>query len=813
MSNDVKKWLIKILWHHIIDLLSMTLIERKGDNYMESIRKQILIYLMAGSITLFGLLFIFSDLKLNQLPKHIKVQYSEIVHSRSAEVSKELKGLIEQITIVSRSPLIRSMDLERIKTYLPNLVLGHKYRNMTIAYPDGKAWSTMLDEFDISNQEQYEKIFIEGQEYAISQPFYSPYVYESDKPIVIVSHSVRDDNDRIVGLVNMVINIEFLDNIIREMQLKDEAYGWIVNKEGLIVAHPDSSIPVEKNIEEYIQDDSRIINKILETESGTLEYTDENNEKVLIFFNRIKESPGWTFIISISEKAIYREINGVKNTILTAIIIGLISLIAFSFYYSKSLSNPILSLKEVFEKAANGNLNVRANEGISNELGIAAKSFNKMLRHIKDLTYKDKVTGLYNYNGFFLELPYRMKKLISGKIVAAIVMISIDDFKRINSVYGFNIGDEVLYDFSRKLKEFLSGEEIVARFLGDEFILFLYEYDRTVLEERIKKLWNLCSGEIKIKDNQFIIRSSIGASISVGHSVSIEEIIHQATIAKLVVKKMGGNSYRFYDFELEKLIKQEQKIENALYHAIENNELRLVYQLIIEVATRELIGTEALLRWKNPLYSNVSPLLLVQIAEQNGLIIEIGKWVLKEACRQNKQWQVEGHPPIVISVNVSAIQFEQTNFVEMVKEVLEETDLEPKYLELEITETIAMNRVEEKLIKMKELKKMGVRISIDDFGTGYSSLAYFTRFPIDTLKIDRSFIKDMLNDENAKTIVTTIINMAKSIKIKTIAEGVETVEQLDYLKQKSCDQIQGYLISRPVEPNIISEMFRERNPY
>jgi len=304
------------------------------------------------------------------------------------------------------------------------------------------------------------------------------------------------------------------------------------------------------------------------------------------------------------------------------------------------------------------------------------------------------------------------------------------------------------------------------------------------------------------------MRVSIGASIILNYNISIEEIVHQATIAKLIAKKMGGNHYRFYNSELEKLIKEEQKIDNSIYHAINNNEFKLVYQPIIEVSTRKVIGAEALLRWVNPLHKNISPIIVIQMAEQNGLIIEIGKWALKEACRQNKQWQNKGYPPIIISVNVSVIQFEQTNFVDVVKEILKETGLEARYLELEITERIAMDRVDEKLLKMKELKNMGVRISIDDFGTGYSSLAYFTRFPIDTLKIDRSFINDMLSDKNSKTIVTTIINMAKSIKIKTIAEGVETLEQLDYLKQKKCDQIQGYLISKPIEPQGIEEMLK-----
>jgi len=762
---------------------------------------------MIGSIVLFGLLLILSDLKLNELPNHIKAQYGEIVDARADEVAKELKGFIEQITIVSKSPIIRTMNLEKIKSYLSNLVLDNKYRNMIIAYPNGEAWSTLMDKLDISNQEQYKSIFIEKKKYAISQPFYSPYVHESDKPVLIVSHSINDEENEVIGLVNSVINIEFLNQIVRNINLKTTGYGWIINRDGLVVAHPDSNVPLQKRIKDYITDDDAI-SKILTDDSGIIEYLDINGEKMLGFFRSIKDSPNWMFIISISEKDICNDINGVKNTIIAAIIIGLISVIIFSFFYSKSLSKPILELKEVFEKAANGNLNVMANEAISNELGVAAKSFNKMLGEIKDLTYRDKVTGLYNYNGFFLEIPHKMNKLGNKKMAISIVIISIDDFKRINSIYGFEFGDIVLCNFSNRLKEFLNNEELVARFLGDEFILFLYGDDIENIENRIKTLWKLCSGDIKLNDNQFVMRVSIGASIILNYNISIEEIVHQATIAKLIAKKMGGNHYRFYNSELEKLIKEEQKIDNSIYHAINNNEFKLVYQPIIEVSTRKVIGAEALLRWVNPLHKNISPIIVIQMAEQNGLIIEIGKWALKEACRQNKQWQNKGYPPIIISVNVSVIQFEQTNFVDMVKEILKETGLEARYLELEITERIAMDRVDEKLLKMKELKNMGVRISIDDFGTGYSSLAYFTRFPIDTLKIDRSFINDMLSDKNSKTIVTTIINMAKSIKIKTIAEGVETLEQLDYLKQKKCDQIQGYLISKPIEPQGIEEMLK-----
>lgn len=780
---------------------------------MKSIRRQMLRYLIIGTIVLFSILFIVTDLKLKDLPKHIRNQYSEIVNARADEVSKELKGFVEQITIVSKSPIIKSMELNKIKSYLPHLVLNQKYRNMTIAYPDGKAWSTLMDDIDISKQEQYQRIFVEKKEYAISQPFRSPYVYESEDPIVIVSHSVIDDNGEIIGLVNGVIKIDFLNKIVKELELKNSGYGWIVNSDGLVVAHPDAKASLEKNIRDYIKDWDHTIEENFNDRQGTVEYLDENGSKMLAFFSNIKESPDWTFIVSISENDIYKEVNDVRNAIWTALLIGLVSVIVFSFHYSKSISKPILELKNTFEKATHGNLNVRANEKVPNELGLAASSFNKMLEQIKHLTYRDLVTKLYNYNGFLLELPYKINKLIQDKDAIAIVIISIDDFKRINSIHGYDIGDEVLSEFAKRLTGFINSNEIVARFLGDEFILLLHGEQILSVEKRIRILWELCSGEIKIRDTEFILKTSIGASIMMDRAISMEEIINQATIAKLIAKKMGGNNYKFYNFELDEVVREEQKIENALYHAVENNELRLVYQPIIDLCTEEIVGTEALLRWNHPEYNKVSPLLMIQIAEQSGIIGEIGEWVLREACRQNKDWQNKGHQPTVISVNVSALQFDQGDFVEIVEEILNDVNMEPRYLELEITETNAMDRVEEKLAKMKKLKDMGVRISIDDFGTGYSSLAYFTRFPIDTLKIDRSFVKDMLSDENSKNIVTTIINMAKSIKIKIIAEGVETLEQLEQLSKMGCDKIQGYLISRPVEPKELEKLFDEKRSY
>lgn len=766
---------------------------------------QILIYLITGLITIFSVLSFFIGIKLNLLPEYAKEQYLQIASARADEVSKELNGFLEQMQIISQSPVIKTMDFDLIKEYLPKMVLEGKHRNMTIANTKGQAWSTMDQHLSIIGQEQYEKIILNGEESLISQPFISEYAGAT--PITIISHAVRDDTGKLLGLVNVVIEIEFLNNIVEQMQFEHTGYGWIIGQNGVVVSHPDMSLPMSKNIADITSVDSQKVDKVLTADCGAFEYFNENGEKIIAVYHTIAGSPDWKLIISIPEDDFYAEVISVRNIILGAILIALVLAVFFLYKHSANISRPIIKLREVFKRAADGDLRVKADETVPNEIGQAAKSFNQMLEKIKSLTYKDIITGLYNYNGFTLEIPYKLDKLRHGEM-AAIVIISLDDFKHINSISGYDGGNELLVDLSRKLKNFIGDGEIVARFFGDEFILMLRSESMSSLKDRVYHLRQRCNDVITIKDNNYKIKTSIGVSI-VEKNESLGETIDQATIAKLKVKKLGGNSVQFYNMDIAAELKTEQKIENSLSDAIKNNELYLVYQPIIDTVYGKVIGAEALLRWRHKEFGEISPITIIEVAEKGGLILEIGNWVLQEACRQNKKWQEQGYVPAVISVNVSALQLEQANFVEMVRSVLIKEGLEAKYLELEITETHAMSGVDDKMEKMKLLKEMGVRIAIDDFGTGYSSLTYFAQFPIDTLKIDRSFISRMLIDENVETIVATMITMAKAIKVQITAEGVESQEQLEHLRVGGCDRAQGYLISKPVVAQIVEQYFRK----
>ncbi|OIJ13601.1 hypothetical protein BKP37_09970 [Anaerobacillus alkalilacustris] len=775
---------------------------------IKSIRSQMLIYLLVGLLILFGFLIYVVDKELNRLPENMLVQFQEISKARADEVQKELEKFLFETKIISQSPIIQSMELEKIQNYLPHLVVEGQHRNMTIADLDGNAWTTKGDYIDISDQEQFQKVILEGRPNWISQPFISPYA-DRDVPIVIISHEVKR-NAELVGLVNIVLSNKFLNYVVQSINLGETGYAWIVNKEGNIVAHHDQSIGYHRHISELIpptNNDNVILKQ--EEDSGWFKYRDFHGKEMFTFYKSIEGSPDWTLLLTINNEEVLGEISNARLKIILFFVLGIFSMSIFAFYYATSISKPILKLKQVFDKAETGNLNVVANENVNNEIGMAAKSFNKMLRQIKKLTYYDTLTNLYNLNGFLLDLPYKVKQLKDKGLVIAIAVISIDDFKRINSLSGYKGGNLVLKKLAYQLQGFIEIGEGIGRNFGDEFILLLREESLEKLEKRIERLWVQCRTEMKVKENEYHLKISIGVAIMDTYLTPVEDVVNQANIAKTQAKKQGGDRYQFYDLEINEKIKLEQKIENALYHAIKKKELYLVYQPIVEMKTNSIIGTEALIRWKHEQFESVSPLKLIEVAEQSGFIVDIGKWVLREALVQTKKWHDAGHSSMFVSVNLSTIQFDQPNFVEMVKNILEETSVQPQFLELEITETNAMTMVEEKLVKMRKLKEMGIRIAIDDFGTGYSSLAYFTRFPIHTLKIDRSFVNGIFHDENAKTIITTIINMAKTINIATTAEGVETPDQIKFLQEQGCDKVQGYLISRPVKSDQLEALLKE----
>lgn len=419
---------------------------------------------------------------------------------------------------------------------------------------------------------------------------------------------------------------------------------------------------------------------------------------------------------------------------------------------------------------------------------------------INALAYRDELTELPNRRKFIELVEESLRYTSNFKDMPSLCYINIDRFKAVNDAAGNISGDEVLKLLASRMTESLPQGAILAR-LGSDLFTFLLPRSRGADDtlRTVKRLMAVVGKPIAVRGFEFHMSVSVGVALMHAHGEDGETLMKNAETALHYAKKMGRNNVQMYDASMDEDFKLKLEIESGLHRAIERKEFIVHYQPQIDLASGEIVGAEALLRWSHPEKGMISPGVFIPVAEESGLINPIGEWVIRTACQQNKRWQNAGHRPIVVSVNLSIRQFEQPHLAETIGHILEETGLEPRYLELEITESMAMD-VHRALETLDRLKQLGLNISMDDFGTGYSSLSYLTKFPIDKLKIDQSFIRDIRDNCSDAAIISTIVAMARQLQLKVIAEGVETEEQLAFLRSQQCDQIQGYYYSPPLPP-------------
>ena len=371
--------------------------------------------------------------------------------------------------------------------------------------------------------------------------------------------------------------------------------------------------------------------------------------------------------------------------------------------------------------------------------------------------------------------------------------------KKINDTLGHEIGDKLLLEVAKRLEKCVRQSDTVARLGGDEFGIILDDLrDTKFVAVVARKILNTLSKPIFIEEYELYATSSIGISLFPDDTEEVDGLMRCAETAMYRAKEAGKNNYQYYTADMNTRAFEFLLLESGLRKAIENNELVVFYQPLIDLSTNKVSGMEALLRWQHPERGMVSPGDFIPLAEETGLIEPIGDWVLRAACQQNKKWQDAGYPPVKVSVNMSARQFSKKNLVENITNILDETGLKPEYLGIEITESVIMQDVKSTISKLQKLHNMGISLSIDDFGTGYSSLSYLKLFPINDLKIDRSFVFNITTDSTDAAIALSIIVLAHSMNLNVVAEGVETMEQLEVLRKQGCDIVQGFLFSRPI---------------
>ncbi len=424
------------------------------------------------------------------------------------------------------------------------------------------------------------------------------------------------------------------------------------------------------------------------------------------------------------------------------------------------------------------------------------------------LAYYDTVTQLPNRALF----EDRLKQAVGIAKAAAhslgVLFISLDQFKKVNDSLGHGPGDMLLREFAERLKSCISKSDTVARFGSDEFALLQSRIDGTKdVIETIASLSQVLKFPFDLPGHELFATASVGISLFPLDGEDSQTLLKNAGAALYKAKKSGGANYQFYTADMHELATRRLALETNLRRAIQNQEFLLHYQPRVSVDSLSITGVEALVRWQHPQLGLVSPSDFIPLAEDTGLIVPIGEWVMREACLQGRRWQDEGFAPIQIAVNISGRQFHDRDLSQTVIRILEETGLSPKYLDLELTESSIMQSAEFASEMLIRLKSMGINISIDDFGTGFSSLASLKRLPIDALKIDRSFVRDATSDPDDAALVMAIITLAHNLRLRVVAEGVETEDQLRFLQLLRCDEIQGYFFSRPLPADTLASLF------
>jgi diguanylate cyclase (GGDEF)-like protein/PAS domain S-box-containing protein len=424
------------------------------------------------------------------------------------------------------------------------------------------------------------------------------------------------------------------------------------------------------------------------------------------------------------------------------------------------------------------------------------------------LAYHDTLTDLPNRRLFIDRLRKEVYQAKRFQSQLAVMFLDVDRFKQINDSWGHEVGDVILAEIAKRIKQCLGSNDVVARLGGDEFTILLPHISgRHEVDQVAQKIRDRLEEPLEVNGRQHTLSCSMGIAVFPSDGREADELLKRADMALYFVKERGRNGFEFFHPSIEEKSLERILLENELRKAMEHEHFHIDYQPKYALPTGKLVGAEALVRWNHPELGRIPPNKFIPIAEETGLIVPIGEWILRRACEQNRAWQAQGYPPFRVSVNLSVRQFYQPDLVEKIREILEDTGLDPQWLELEITESIFAD-MDNAVPILQNIRDLGVHISIDDFGTGYSSFSYVKHLPVDTLKIDASFIRDVHTNKESQAIVRAILTIAQTLHLNVIAEGVEREEQLAFLHEEGCSEGQGYLFSKPIPRQDIEALLK-----
>lgn len=774
---------------------------------------------------------------LDQLSIELTQKTSDLSIDLNTFVKQKFELLTDIGSLVTNTDTYHSEDLLRDMTAQSTLQYQYRFLFVTdsagktvATYPAKNSLGASLVGLDLSNRPFFKDSEPTSQ-VIVSDPFMeSDSILASDTPVSMLKAPILQKG-RLVGYVVGALDTQTFNEFLRARSNHGRFETSVTDGHDSLIA--------------TTQADGKIGQPYL-LQNGKILFTFDIKGKPFIWQpenNTLPEVRAWMEFVFIQKHPL---INGMtlivqdsgepyKNGVITfysrnlQIVLGL-SLLTFllAILVSTRFTRPLSKLAQLTTHLPNELLDQQTMEWPKSsvqEMDSLVHNFRSMTGKIKQMfqeinQVQDTLVHLAHYDSL-TELPNRVllrERLISSLEQAgqhhhpvAILFIDLDRFKIINDTLGHNNGDLLLKKIAERLLHVMPSDVIVGHQGADEFMIILPQlHDNQEVGDVAQMLLDAMKQPFMLGEQELFITTSIGISVSPTDAVDVDTLMKNADTAMYRAKELGGDNYQFYTSAMNDRTYDRLKLENSMRRALEREEFLLYYQPKVDILTRQIVGMEALIRWLHPEWGLVSPGQFIPLAEETGLIIPIGEWALRTACAQNKAWQDAGLPPLRVAVNLSVRQFQIKGLVDMVARVLEETGLDPTYLELEITESLAMNHAEHTIDKMQRLKNLGIQLSIDDFGTGYSSLNYLKRFPVDTLKIDQAFIRDIGADANDERIVKAMITLAHSFQMKAIAEGVETEAQFAFLLELQCDEIQGYLFSKPVPAPAFEQMLRQQ---
>lgn len=656
----------------------------------------------------------------------------------------------------------------------------------------------------------------------------------SDNYYIEIGCPIKDRNNsqNILGYLVGTLDLSSFDSYLRSMTAGSNGYAFCLDKYGNYLFHPNS-----RYISTNIKDDylGRLVTGYYSgkvPESGSFRYTFESADT--IYGYSVLKDIGWVVIMEQDTNTVTGLARIILYLFLAGIAVCSFVMILASDKIATIYTAPILEIKNTLRTASEGNLKAQSNIRSKNEFGELSRNLNKMLHivrssynelsamheelitkeeqlrqnysHIEYLAYHDVLTNLPNKMAFIERVNQAIAASPGSNKLHAVYFVDLDDFKTVNDTLGHEYGDNLLSQTAAHLLSLTSNDDILARAGGDEFLIFRENLDN---EQDALDFASTVIDSLKtpfhIHEEAIYVSLSIGIALYPKNGLTHNALIKNADIAMYKSKDTGKSKYTLFNVTMEEELNRNSLITEVLRHAISNKEIYLMYQPQYNIRKEKMTGFEALMRIHNPKLGELNPKEFIPIAEESGMIAELGEWVLKEACLFNKKLIDSGFNSLTVSVNISSVQLSKANFIEVIQNILIETGLPAGNLELEVTESTLVSSLTNASVQLSTLQELGILISLDDFGTGYSSLNYLTNMPIDTLKMDKTFVNNICSNEKDARIASGIINLAHSMKLEVIAEGVERVEQLEVLRKNRCDIIQGYIYSKPLLPHVLYE--------